>query len=72
MSSSVMKDGGAESPDTGPNYLCDKCDREARHVIRQLAPDGSVRYVCWSCLGQEERRFNRRDSWRRDARAGRG
>ncbi|HVF48884.1 MAG TPA: hypothetical protein VNA19_02280 [Pyrinomonadaceae bacterium] len=47
---------------------CEKCDRETTHVIKLDAPDNSVRYVCWSCFSRGEKRFNVKDSWRRQAR----
>jgi len=38
--------------------VCDRCDRESDRLIRQLAPDNTVRYVCWDCLRREEKRVN--------------
>ncbi len=38
--------------------VCERCDRESRHLIRQVAPDNSVSYVCWDCLRRQEKRIN--------------
>lgn len=75
MSTAGRETGAADAatePGAGGNYLCDRCDREARHVIRQLEPGGGVRYVCWSCLSREEKRHNLREGWRREGRARNG
>ncbi|HYX41890.1 MAG TPA: hypothetical protein VE821_09350 [Pyrinomonadaceae bacterium] len=38
--------------------VCQRCDRESEHLIRQVAPDNSVHYVCWDCLRREEKHVN--------------
>ena len=38
--------------------VCQRCDRESTHLIRQVAPDNSVHYVCWDCLRREEKHVN--------------
>ncbi|MGH9900750.1 MAG: hypothetical protein ACRD68_02820 [Pyrinomonadaceae bacterium] len=48
---------------------CEKCDREARHMIELTAPDNSVSRVCWTCFSRGEKRISTKDSWRRQGRA---
>jgi hypothetical protein len=48
---------------------CEKCDRETPQLIKLTAPDNSASYVCWSCFARGEKRFNLRDSWRRERRS---
>ncbi|HEX8177970.1 MAG TPA: hypothetical protein VF525_00360 [Pyrinomonadaceae bacterium] len=38
--------------------VCERCDRESQYLIKQLAADNSVHYVCWDCLRREEKRIN--------------
>ncbi len=45
--------------------VCARCDRESQHLIKQLAPDNSARYVCWDCLRREEKRVNVSPRFRR-------
>jgi hypothetical protein len=47
----------ANEQETTPG-VCERCDRESQHLIRQLAPDNSVHYVCWDCLRRTEKRVN--------------
>jgi ribosome-binding protein aMBF1 (putative translation factor) len=48
--------------------VCEICDRESKHLSRWLDPDGSVHYVCWSCLQRREKRVNVNQRWRRGRR----
>ena len=48
--------------------VCDRCDRESEHLIRKLAPDNTVQYVCWDCLRREEKRVNVSRRFKRDRR----
>lgn len=48
---------------------CERCDEETERLIRFVGPDNSPRYVCWSCLAREEKRFNLKGSWKRGGRA---
>ncbi|HEV2763538.1 MAG TPA: hypothetical protein VGV38_11220 [Pyrinomonadaceae bacterium] len=50
-------------------HLCEKCDRETTRVTKQLGADGSVHYVCWSCLYRTDKRINLKETWRRERRA---
>ena len=47
---------------------CERCDRESRHLSRWLDPDGSVHYLCWSCLQRREKRVNTDARWKRERR----
>ncbi len=49
--------------------VCERCDRESRHLIRQVEPDNSVHYICWDCLRRAEKRVNVSPRWQRDRRA---
>ena len=48
--------------------VCERCDRESEHLIKQLAPDNSAHYVCWDCLRREEKRVNVQPRFKRDRR----
>ena len=49
--------------------LCERCDRETTRLVKQLDADGSVHYVCWSCLYRQDKRINLKETWRRERRA---
>ncbi len=57
----------ASTTETTPT-VCEHCDRESRHLIRQLGPDNSVHYICWDCLRRVEKRINVSPRWQRDRR----
>jgi ribosome-binding protein aMBF1 (putative translation factor) len=48
--------------------VCERCDRESRHLTKWLDPDGSEHYVCWSCLQRTEKRVNLSQRWKRERR----
>lgn len=48
---------------------CERCDEETAHLIKFVTPDNTQRYVCWSCLAREEKRFNLKPTWKRGRRA---
>lgn len=48
--------------------FCEKCDRETKYLIKQVQPDNSVRYVCWSCAARGEKRFITKETWKRGRR----
>jgi ribosome-binding protein aMBF1 (putative translation factor) len=48
--------------------VCEVCEREGRHLTRWLDPDGSVHYVCGSCLQRREKRVNVSERWKRGRR----
>lgn len=49
--------------------VCERCDRESRHLIKLLEPNNSVHYVCWDCVRRAEKRVNVSSRWQRDRRA---
>jgi hypothetical protein len=49
---------------------CERCDEETERLIKYVAPDNSLHYVCWSCVSREEKRVNLRETWKRGRRAG--
>ena len=49
--------------------LCERCERESRHLTRWLDPDGSVHHLCWSCLQRREKRVNLNQRWKRERRS---
>lgn len=48
---------------------CERCDTETDRLIKFVAPDNSLEYVCWSCLAREEKRVNLKPTWKRGGRA---
>ncbi|MGH9941283.1 MAG: hypothetical protein ACRD9R_02870 [Pyrinomonadaceae bacterium] len=56
------------TPEQKP-VVCERCDRESLHYIKQTEPDNSVHYVCWDCLRREEKRVNVSRTWKRSRRA---
>ena len=48
--------------------VCEVCERESRHLTRWLDPDGSVHWVCGSCLQRREKRVNVSERWKRGRR----
>ena len=53
-----------------PTVRCSECDRENEHYNTFLSPTNEQRVVCWECLGREEKGFNARRDFRREARSG--
>lgn len=49
--------------------VCERCDRESRYLIKLVAPDNSVHYVCWNCLYRTEKRINVSPRFKRARRA---
>ena len=47
---------------------CEQCDTETAHLIKFVGADNSPKYVCWSCLAREEKRFNLKETWKRGGR----
>jgi hypothetical protein len=64
----MMTDGKAETAVGAAAAVCDVCERESRHLSRWLDPDGSVHYVCASCLQRREKRVNVSERWKRGRR----
>jgi len=49
---------------------CSECDREMSHYNVFLSPNGDKNAICWQCLAREEKGFNARRDFRREARSG--
>ena len=48
---------------------CERCDRETERLIKFVAPDNSLRHLCWSCVSREEKNVNLKGTWKREGRA---
>jgi hypothetical protein len=46
------------------------CDREMNHYNAFLTRGGGTRIICWECLAREEKGFNAKRDFRREARSG--
>ena len=46
-------------------YRCERCDRETAHVVESIGDDNRLHYLCWDCVGRQEKRFNQKPGWRR-------
>lgn len=53
-----------------PRAVCAECDRETDNYNTFLSPTGELRIVCWQCTSREEKGFNAKRDFRRDARSG--
>ena len=53
-----------------PAVRCNECDREMEHYNSFLSPQNEMRIVCWECQAREEKGFNAKRDFRRDARTG--
>jgi hypothetical protein len=53
-----------------PMAVCAECDREADHYNTFLSSISEPRVVCWECTSREEKGFNAKRDFRRDARSG--
>ena len=58
----------ASMQETAPS-VCERCDRESRHLHKLLAADNSVHYVCWDCLRRQEKHINVSTRFKRARRA---
>lgn len=50
---------------------CERCDAETERLIKYVAPDNTLRYVCWPCVMREEKNVNLKGTWKRGRRAAR-
>lgn len=50
--------------------ICAECDRETNNYNTFLSSTNETRVVCWECLAREEKGFNAKRDFRRDARSG--
>jgi len=53
-----------------PVRRCSECDRETVHYNIFVMPDNDERVVCWECLERQEKGFNAKRDFRREARSG--
>lgn len=53
-----------------PPARCTECDRIMTHYNTFITPDNDERVVCWECLSRQEKGFNARRTFRREARSG--
>lgn len=53
-----------------PLARCSECDREKEHYNTFLSPTNESKVVCWECLEREEKGFNAKRGFRREARHG--
>jgi hypothetical protein len=53
-----------------PLARCAECDREVEHYNAFITPTNETRVVCWECLARQEKGFNARRTFRREARMG--
>ena len=49
---------------------CAECDRIMEHYITFTSPTNEDRNVCWQCTDREEKGFNAKRGFRREARHG--
>lgn len=49
---------------------CSECDRIMEHYNIFLSPTNEEKVVCWECLQREEKGFNAKRGFRREARHG--
>lgn len=56
--------------DDKPPARCTECDRVMDHYITFVSPTNEERIVCWQCLAREEKGFNAKRGFRREARYG--
>ena len=60
---------GTATAEEEARVTCELCERESAHMIRQIAPDNTVHYVCWDCLYRADKRINVSRRWKRSRRA---
>jgi len=53
-----------------PTERCSECDREVNHYNMFLTSTNESSVVCWECLARQEKGFNAKRDFRRDARSG--
>ncbi len=64
------KASNKDSKDTKETARCAECDREMDHYNVFLSPTNEEKVVCWECLQREEKGFNTKRGFRREARHG--
>ncbi|MEZ5306229.1 MAG: hypothetical protein R2684_03690 [Pyrinomonadaceae bacterium] len=53
-----------------PVVRCSECDREVEYYNTFLSPTNQETHVCWECEMRDEKGFNARRDFRRQARSG--
>ena len=53
-----------------PLARCSVCDREKEHYNTFISPTNEPKVICWECLEREEKGFNAKRGFRREARHG--
>ncbi len=53
-----------------PVVRCSECDNEVEHYFTFLSPTNRETNVCWECQMREEKGFNAKKDFRRQARSG--
>lgn len=53
-----------------PLVRCVECDRETQYYNVFISPNNERKTVCWECLEREEKGFNAKRGFRREARYG--
>ena len=56
--------------DDKPLKRCAECDREMEHYNIFISPTNEEKVICWECLEREEKGFNAKRGFRREARNG--
>jgi hypothetical protein len=64
------KTSAANDADAKAPVRCIECDRLMDHYITFVTPTNENRVVCWQCLGREEKGFNAKRGFHREARSG--
>ena len=64
------KASNKDSKETKEAARCAECDREMDHYNVFLSPTNEEKVVCWECLQREEKGFNTKRGFRREARHG--
>lgn len=62
---SAANDADDKSP-----VRCAECDREMDHYVTFMSSINVDRHICWECLGREEKGFNAKRGFHREARNG--
>lgn len=53
-----------------PVMKCAECDTDTEYYITFLTPDNAEQNICWECLEREEKGFNAKRGFYREARQG--
>lgn len=53
-----------------PETRCSECDRLTEYYITFITPENRRQNICWECVQREEKGFNARRGFYREARQG--